>query len=133
VISYRNLAHLLDVSVGTVSNRVRAGMPTHETRAAAAWCAKLPARKKYNRGKARVGVPNRNNGKPTGIVVDTGTVDLADATLESTIPRLRRIEKLTSDALARATSQDPGGYETTLLRRAHLDSVLHVSLRGETT
>jgi hypothetical protein len=134
VISYRNLAQVLGCSYGTVVNRVRAGMPPHDTAAARAWCANLPARKKFKRripeagrhvnGDAPAnGHPSKRRDVTTFAAIDTSGIDIAGETLASTIPRLRSIERAIHDALTRSINKDPCTYEAGLLRLEHLKSI----------
>jgi hypothetical protein len=129
---YRDLAKVLDRSVGTISNWARAGMPRHDTAAAKAWAADRLRRKKQKRRIPSLSSSRKpggyvngqasGNGQAPAIAINTN-IDVKHETLAATIPRLRRLEKATHDALMRSTAAAPASYETALYRRQHLESV----------
>jgi len=114
------MARALDVSHGTVGNYARRGMPLDAIEAARAWVGRLPPRRRLRCG-ATNGTGGTNGTTPAS-AIDTAGVDLAGETLESGIPRLRRLEIATAAALDRARAADKA-FEAASLRKQHLDAL----------
>jgi hypothetical protein len=108
-VTTRELAEALNCSVGSVINYKREGMPIGSVELAERWLAcRLTARRKPI-------AANVNK-------VFAQEVDVDGESLAHGIPRLRKVEKATSEALERALAADRI-MESVLLRREHVTAL----------